>query len=136
MKYAVMFEPFEFEGHQYVREAIDGGSWSDRDSPKTFNTKEVGFNVNKIKKFPFSIGAGRSLGYKLLNRINWQVYPNKVDSLLDTISLFKLLMLNNASFITLKTTDFFIISIKKSDKNVINTLHDLKISKNISYSIL
>ena len=103
---------------------------------KTFNTKEVGFNVNKIKKFPFSIGAGRSLGYKLLNRINWQVYPNKVDSLLDTISLFKLLMLNNASFITLKTTDFFIISIKKSDKNVINTLHDLKISKNISYSIL
>jgi hypothetical protein len=40
MKYAVMFEPFEFEGHQYVREAIDGGSWSDRDSPKTFNTKE------------------------------------------------------------------------------------------------
>ena len=40
MKYAVMFEPFEFEGHQYVRETSDGGSWAEEDSVKTFNTKE------------------------------------------------------------------------------------------------
>ena len=40
MKYAVMFEPFEFEGQQYVCEATDGGSWADGDSVKIFNTKE------------------------------------------------------------------------------------------------
>ena len=41
MKYAVMFEPFDFEGLKYVHETDDdGGGWSIDNKVKSFNTKE------------------------------------------------------------------------------------------------
>ena len=38
MKYAVMFEPFEFEGYEYVCKT-DEGSWPPNGNPTIFNTK-------------------------------------------------------------------------------------------------
>ena len=40
MKYAVMFEPFELEGFEYIHETNDGGGWSIDNKIKSFNTKE------------------------------------------------------------------------------------------------
>ena len=40
MNYAVMFEPFEFEGLQYVRKPDDSGGWNIYSKIKSFNTKE------------------------------------------------------------------------------------------------
>ena len=39
MKYAVMFEPFEFEGYEYVCKT-DESSWPPNGNPTIFNTKE------------------------------------------------------------------------------------------------
>ena len=38
-KYAVMFEPFETEGLEYVKEGC-GAMWDDKSPIKTFDTKE------------------------------------------------------------------------------------------------
>ena len=40
MNYAVMIEPFEFEGYQYVRNTNSVGGWDMYSEIKSFNTKE------------------------------------------------------------------------------------------------
>ena len=40
MNYAVMIEPFEFEGYEYVRNTNSVGGWDMYSEIKSFNTKE------------------------------------------------------------------------------------------------
>ena len=78
---------------------------------KIFNTPEIVFTEKKFKNAPFTIGSGRSIGYKILNTIGWQVYQ-PLPCMLDTCSLFKLLVLNNAKNVCIYSKYYCIISIK------------------------
>ncbi len=97
---------------------------------KNYNTDIEGFNINICKSFPYTIGAGRSLGYKLLNYMGWKIYIN-LQSSIDTMSLFKLIVLNKRSYITLESNDFYIISLKDFSTEMITTLEKYIKSPNL-----
>lgn len=94
--------------------------WGKRNSniSKIFNSEIPGFCTNLLKEFPFTIGAGRSIGYNILNKINWQVYPD-ADKALDTLSLYNLLILNNATYKTIRSSQFYITSLKDTEIDMI-----------------
>lgn len=98
-----------------------------------FNIKEYGFSLDRIKKYPFTIGAGRSLGYEMLNKVGWLVYPYHISECLDTNSLFKLLRIENASYITLTSNDYYITSLKDNNETMISQLDNLKKSNDILF---
>ena len=104
---------------KYNHKIIDG-YWGGKSSmhKRVFDTQLLGFFSNIVKEFPFTIGAGRSLSVNILNKINWQVYVD-VNTGLDTVSLFKLLLLDNASYITLNTDEFYMTSIKDNSIDMI-----------------
>jgi len=106
-----------------------------RNISRKFNSSINGFSLDVLKEFPFSIGAGRSLGYKILNKINWQVYPD-AKKMLDTLSLYKLLILNNASYINLNSSEFYITSLKDSNIDMITPKEKYLNSKNIKITEL
>ena len=85
---------------------------------KIFNSEIEGFSANLLKEFPFSIGAGRSIGYNILNKIKWQLYPN-AKKMLDTLSLYNLLILNKATYKTIKSSNFYITSLKDTNIDMI-----------------
>lgn len=97
---------------------------------KIFNTSYLGFDVSICKTFPFTIGAGRSLGYKILNKVGWKIYQN-LPRCLDTNSLFNLLMINKASYKTVDKEPFHIISYKNSSTDMITTIQDYMNSPNL-----
>jgi len=101
---------------------------------KLFDIKCYGFETNKLKFFPFTIGAGRSIGYDILNKVNWQIYQD-LESCLDTVSLFKLLMIKNATYITLESNSFNIISLKDSSLDMITPKEKYMNSKNLLVDI-
>ena len=86
---------YELEYCHEITTYKDRKYWGGRNNiiSKIFNSKICGFPLDILEEFPFSIGAGRSLGYKILNKINWQVYPD-AKKVLDTLSLFNLLIMN------------------------------------------
>lgn len=104
---------------RYTHKLIDNywGSKSQHYS-YIYNVDINGFNINKCKQNPFTIGAGRSISHRILDTINWKVYVNKNKSL-DTLSLFKLLVLNNASYLTLNKRDFYVTSLKDESEEMI-----------------
>lgn len=96
---------------------------------KRFNTSVNGFHIDKIKESPFLVGSGRSIGYKLLNKLNWQIYPRDTNVSLDMISLFYLLMINDGKLKVLDTSEY-VISIKH-DGDMITPLQSILNSPNI-----
>ena len=101
---------------------IINGYWGGTNSiwKKLFNTNINGFMSKNFVKCPFSIGAGRSLGFKILNKLNWQVYVDASINL-DTICLFNLIILNKANYITLNSNVFYMTSIKDNSIEMITT---------------
>jgi hypothetical protein len=89
-----------------------------------FNCNELGYKNNIFKKNPFSIGSGRSIGYRALNKINWKLYMGFNVSL-DSFSLFKLLIVNKCPHITLGKENFYITSLKDSSEDMINTMENI-----------
>ena len=96
-----------------------------------FNSEYYGFPKDMLSESPYMIGAGRSVGYKYLNKNNWEVYQIYLKKYLDTNSLFKMLILNNANFKLLKYFDECIISLKDYNLEMITPLDDYKCHKNI-----
>mgnify|MGYP003109569321 FL=1 len=58
-KYAVMFEPFETEGLEYVKEGC-GAMWDDKSPIKTFDTKEQA----KVEMKKWNTGIVVEYGYE------------------------------------------------------------------------
>jgi hypothetical protein len=112
---------------------IINGFWGDM---FMYNNKLTGFNTKKIKTIPFCIGAGRSIGYKLLNKMNWDIYIPYISSGLDTLSLYKMLVLNDCKYINSETFDHCITSLK-TDIDMITDMKKIINSKNINcYKII
>ena len=102
---------------------IINGYWGGKNGKyvRYYDTNEIGFNADICKKIPFSIGAGRSISYRALDKLNWKLYLNENKSL-DTLSLFKLLIMNKFSYITLDKSEFYVISLKDDNEDMITSL--------------
>lgn len=90
------------------------------------SSKYYGFPKDLMDESPYMIGAGRSIGYRLLNKINWEVYQIYLKKYLDTNSLYKLIVLDNGSFKLLKSFDECITSLKDYNLEMITPLNEYK----------
>ena len=114
---------------------IINGYWGGKSDTyiKLYKIDKYGFNANICKTSPFNIGAGRSISYRALDNINWKLYLDK-NSSLDTLSLFKLLIMYNRSYITLGKKDFYVTSLKDDNENMITSLGTIFNSKHLKIS--
>ena len=114
---------------------IKQGYWGGKSSKyvNIYHTQEYGFNSEICKTLPFTIGAGRSITFNALNKINWKLYLNENKSL-DTLSLFKLLIMNKCNYITLETNDFYVISLKDNNEDMITSLDNIFKSNQLEIS--
>lgn len=95
-----------------------------------FNTPYYGFPKEILDESPYMIGAGRSIGYKLLNKLNWEVYQIFLDKYLDTNSIFRILVQKKASFKILNDYNFCITSLKENI-DMITPLDEYKNHENV-----
>ena len=96
-----------------------------------FRSEYYGFPKKLLNESPYMIGAGRSVGYKILNKINWDVYQIFLKKYLDTNSLFKLLVIDNGNFKLLKDFDECVTSLKDYNIEMITPLKEYKNHKHI-----
>jgi hypothetical protein len=116
----------------YNHKLSNDGYWGKTNNfLKVYKYNKVGITKEMSPDIPFVIGTGRCLSYRLLNKVDWKVYPIQRRDALDTYSLFKL-MCEGAKNITLSDKSFYIVSYKGAH-NMINSLEKIKNSRNIIY---